>query len=131
MHKDGYVLLAKNFSKMFVAYPATKTTGGIEEFQFPTSRFYVERRDKPACCRGCKSPTGKEQRIHPGLESCAWHREVSVEAEAEVSGGRAIELRKTAVSGCRPSDVTGKATRLVALDASGQPVLRSRRTHAR
>ena len=25
-------------------------------------------------------PTGKEQRIHPGLESCGWHREVSVEA---------------------------------------------------
>jgi transposase len=29
-----------------------------------------ERRDKPAHCRGCKSPTGKEKRLHLGLESC-------------------------------------------------------------
>jgi len=43
-------------------------------------RYYVERRDKPACCRGWKSPTGKEQRIHPGLESSGRHREVSFEA---------------------------------------------------
>jgi len=28
-----------------------------------------------------KEPYRKgEQRIHPGLESCGWHREVSVEA---------------------------------------------------
>ena len=27
---------------------------------FPDVRPFGERRDKPACCRGCKSPTGKE-----------------------------------------------------------------------
>ena len=29
-----------------------------------------ERRDKPAHCRGCESPTEKEKRLHSGLESC-------------------------------------------------------------
>jgi len=38
------------------------------------------RRDKPAYCRGCKSPTGKEKRFHPGLESCGGSREAAVEA---------------------------------------------------
>jgi hypothetical protein len=34
-----------------------------------------ERRDKPAHCRGCKSPTEKEKRLHSGLESCLGVRE--------------------------------------------------------
>jgi hypothetical protein len=29
-----------------------------------------ERRDKPAHCRGCESPTEKEKRLYSGLESC-------------------------------------------------------------
>src|SRR5262249_60225288 len=33
---------------------------GMALRQSTVSRYYVERRDKPACCRGCKSPTGKE-----------------------------------------------------------------------
>ena len=38
------------------------------------------RRDKPACCRGCKSPTGKEQRLYSDLESCVVRREAYGEA---------------------------------------------------
>ena len=34
-----------------------------------------ERRDKPAHCRGWKSPTEKEKRLYSGLESCLRSRE--------------------------------------------------------
>src|SRR5262249_33847678 len=32
---------------------------GVERLRAVNGQF-GERRDKPACCRGCKSPTGKE-----------------------------------------------------------------------
>jgi hypothetical protein len=35
-----------------------------------------------------------EQRIHPGVEFCKRHREMTFEAEIEASVGWAIELRK-------------------------------------
>jgi len=60
------------------------------------------RRDKPACCRGCKSPTGKENSdsilassLAGGSVSCPLKR------RPEVPVGRAIELRKADGSGCR------------------------------
>jgi hypothetical protein len=33
----------------------------VEFFNSTGWAFFVVRRDKPACCRGCKSPTGKEK----------------------------------------------------------------------
>jgi excisionase family DNA binding protein len=34
--------------------------GSVDGAKLPSCRPFGVRRDKPACCRGCKSPTGKE-----------------------------------------------------------------------
>jgi hypothetical protein len=43
-----------------VGNSAVSAQPALDPPKCPGCRFYVERRDKPACCRGCKSPTGKE-----------------------------------------------------------------------
>ena len=50
----------------------------------------------------------RRQRLHPGLESCAVHREVRSEALTEVPVGQAIELRKADGPGCRLRSVGGR-----------------------
>ena len=55
-----------------------------------------ERRDKPAHCRGCKSPTEKEKRLYSGLESCLWSREGRQRSVDRGLAGGMIELRKHA-----------------------------------
>ena len=74
----GYILAIKQFADYFGKSP--ERLGGDEIRQFETYllrgkklapgtvegrmsalAFLVVRRDKPACCRGCKSPPGKEK----------------------------------------------------------------------
>jgi len=60
------------------------------------------RRDKPACCRGCKSPTGKENSDSILASSLAGDSvSCPLKRRPEVPVGRAIELRKADGSGCR------------------------------
>src|SRR4029077_5560609 len=70
--------------------------------QFVDRRPTGVRRDKPTCCRGCKSPSGKEHsdcilasRLAEGHARCL------VERRPEVPVSRAMELRKADGSGCR------------------------------
>ena len=57
----------------------------------------------------------RRKRLHLGLESCGEHREVLVEAWTEVSVGRAIELRKADVLGCRLRSVEEESNTTAAL----------------
>src|SRR5215510_10386122 len=70
------------------------------------------RRAKPACCRGCKSPTGKESSesilassLGGGIARCCLKR------RQRHWWGRAIELRKGSRTGCRLAPKCRKATR--------------------
>src|SRR5215472_7954080 len=68
----------------------------------PCRRQTGVRRDKPACCRGCKSPTGKENSDSILASSLAGDTaRCLVKRRPEVPVGRAIELRKADGSGCR------------------------------
>src|SRR5438876_7255054 len=68
----------------------------------PSDGLTGARRDKPACCRGCKSATGKE------VANPSWPRSSlagviarwRLKRRPEAPVGGAIELRKARRSGC-------------------------------
>jgi hypothetical protein len=53
----------------------------------------------------------RKQRIHPGLESCSRHREMSLEAETGVSVGRLLSFEKPKEQDADFVPVGRKATR--------------------
>src|SRR5215467_4146140 len=78
------------------------------------------RRDKPACCRGCKSPTGKENSDSILASSLAGEiARPCLKRRPEVPVGRAIELRKADGSGCRLLSEMEEGNTAATLFASG------------
>jgi len=83
-------------------------------------------RDKPACCRGCKSPTGKENSDSILASSLAGYiARCLLKRRPEVPVGRALELRKADGSGCRLPSEMEEGNTAATLLASGCSVLRS------
>jgi len=80
-----------------------EAVGETSAFSYGVGRRQLGvRRDKPACCRGWKSPTGKENSDSILASSLAGDCvSCPLKRRPEVPVGRAIELRKADGSGRR------------------------------